>query len=164
MMPENPYKSPEAEGLRFSLIEILSETEQESVYTLLREYNAAANPDYWQKCNDPIQAARSLGVFARDVAGNIIGGLLGETQFAWLKIELMAVSASARRQGIGRQLVKLAEAEAVRRGCRYAFVDTMQYQSSDFYERLSYSIAGILHDWDSHGHAKYLLTKNLLNE
>ena len=163
-MPENPYKSPEAEEVQFSLTEIASETEHETVRTLLREYNSAANPDYWRKCNDPASVARPLSIFARDAAGNIVGGLLGEKQFAWLKIEIMAVTPKARRRGIGSQLVGLAESEAVGRGCRYAYVDTMQYQSPDLYKKLRYEIAGVLRDWDSHGHAKYLLTKNLLKD
>jgi hypothetical protein len=34
-----------------------------------------------------------------------------------------------RMQGVGRSIVETAEAEAVRRGCRYAYLDTMDYQA-----------------------------------
>ncbi len=64
-------------------------------------------------------------------------------------------------QGIGARMLQLAEAEAIRRGCQYAYVDTMDYQAPDFYQRLGYTIAGQLDDWDSHGHAKLFLVKKL---
>jgi GNAT superfamily N-acetyltransferase len=95
------------------------------------------------------------------VTGNIAGGLVAETQFAWLKISIMAVREDTRDQGIGSALLLAAEAEAQQRGCRYAFVDTMDYQAPAFYERLGYRIVGQIPDWDSHGHAKIYLTKTL---
>ena len=57
-------------------------------------------------------------------------------------------------------MLQVAEAEDHRRGCQYAYVDTMDYQAQ-FYQRLSYTIAGQLDDWDSHGHAKLFLVKKL---
>jgi ribosomal protein S18 acetylase RimI-like enzyme len=57
--------------------------------------------------------------------------------------------------------MELAEREAVARGCRHAFLDTMDYQAPDFYQKLGYQIAGKLDDWDSHGHAQFLFTKQL---
>lgn len=147
--------------LQINLTEAASEADRNAVFTWLRDFNAAANPEYWQRCNVPDNAARPLELFVRDSAGNIIGGLIAETQFAWLKIAVMAVAPAARGRHIGSQLVRRAESEAVRRGCRYVYVDTMQYQCPKFYEALGYGIVGVLHDWDSHGHAKYLLTKEL---
>ena len=66
---------------------------------------------------------------------------------------------SYRRQGIGRQILLAAEREAIERGCQYAFLDTMQFQAPAFYEKLGYSQAGVIPDWDSHGHAKYYFVK-----
>ena len=77
--------------------------------------------------------------------------------------DLPAVAASARRQGIGRQLMEIAEKEAIARGCKYAFVDTIDYQSPAFYQKLGYQMAGRIPDWDSHGHAKCFLMKGLRN-
>jgi GNAT superfamily N-acetyltransferase len=100
-------------------------------------------------------------VFARDQHGNVVGGLFAETQFSWLKISVMSVFVPFRSQGIGSELLRVAEGEAAHRGCRYAYVDTMEYQAPQFYRRQGYQAAGELKDWDSHGHTKYLFTKLL---
>ena len=100
-------------------------------------------------------------MFALDAANRPLGGLLGETQLAWLKIQYVSIRADARRRGIGSRLMSLAEAEAINRGCKYAFLDTMSYQAPDFYQKLGYRIAGQLDNWDSHGHAKFFLVKTL---
>jgi ribosomal protein S18 acetylase RimI-like enzyme len=71
------------------------------------------------------------------------------------------VPAELRGRGIGSELLRVAEHEAVRRGCLYAYVDTMDYQSPDFYRGAGYTLVGQLDDWDSHGHAKLLFTKRL---
>jgi len=78
-----------------------------------------------------------------------------------LKISILAVAeiqpAGNRPAAHGR-----AEEEAITRGCKYGFVDTMDYQSPAFYQKLGYEIVGTIPDWDSHGHAKCFLTKGLL--
>ena len=91
-----------------------------------------------------------------------MGGLIGETQFLWLKISVMAVAEHSRRRGIGRRLIELAETEARDRCCRYAYVDTLDYQAPEFYRKLGYQLAGKLENWDSHGHAKCFFTKQLV--
>jgi ribosomal protein S18 acetylase RimI-like enzyme len=71
------------------------------------------------------------------------------------------VAESARRDGIGRHLMELAEREAANRGCQYAYLDTMDYQAPEFYLKLGYQIAGRLDNWDSHGHTKFFFVKRL---
>lgn len=73
----------------------------------------------------------------------------------------MAVRVEWRRHRVGGRLLDVAEEEARRRGCEYACVDTMSFQAPDFYIRHGYQIAERLPDWDSHGHEKLLLTKQL---
>jgi GNAT superfamily N-acetyltransferase len=127
----------------------------------LREFNEANNAEFWAARERPKNAPRALTVVARDSAGQVLGGLLAETQFKWLKVSIMSVHSGIRGIGIGRQILDAAEREAVARDCQYAYVDTMSYQSPGFYEALGYVIAGRLPDWDSHGHEKLFLTKRL---
>ena len=79
-----------------------------------------------------------LCVFARSEAGETIGGLLGETFWHWLHIELLWIKEDRRGRGLGTQLVTAAEAEAVKRDCIGAFVNTMDFQAPEFYRGLGY--------------------------
>jgi GNAT superfamily N-acetyltransferase len=139
----------------------LSEEARQAVCDELRRFNVENNGVFFAARELPANASRPLYGVARDQAGRLLGGLLGETQLAWLKVSIMAVIPDARRQGIGAQLLLAAEAEAVVRGCRYAYADTMEYQAPGFYQKLGYQMAGRLGDWDSHGHAKFFFSKRL---
>jgi len=47
----------------------------------------------------------------------LLGGLWGRTSFRWLFIELLFIPEALRGQGIGTQLLKIVEDEAVAREC-----------------------------------------------
>jgi len=144
------------------LVDELGDAERQTIYAWLREHNLAANAEFMTARERPEHAAWPLYAVAIDAAsGRVIGGLVAETQFAWLKIAIMTIDPSFRRQGVGQALLDAAEREAVMRDCRYAYVDTMDYQAPAFYERAGYGMAGRLEDWDSHGHAKLFMTKRL---
>lgn len=66
-----------------------------------------------------------------------------------------------RRQGLGTQILQVAEREAMARGSDRVFLDTMDYQGPEFYESCGYVRCCELADWDSHGHAKYFYAKEL---
>ena len=90
----------------------------------------------------------------------IVGGLYGSTAYSHLWIDVLFVPESMRGFGIGRKLMTEAEAEAVRRGCRAAVLDTFSFQARGFYERLGYSVFGMLSDCPP-GHSRFYLTKRL---
>ncbi|OYP36664.1 GNAT family N-acetyltransferase [Rhodopirellula sp. MGV] len=133
---------------------------ESTICTWLREFNQTANPVWWKATSAPSSQAAALFVIATDCS-DLVGGLIGSTSLKWLRIDLMAVKDDSRRQGIGRLLVEAAEKEAIKRGCHYSFVDTMEYQAPEFYGRCGYKVAGEIPDWDSHQHRKFFLTKNL---
>lgn len=149
---------------RYEVTLQIGETTREAVNQQLRAFNQAANPAYWAKIADPETRLVPLIVIAFEPNGAVAGGLLGETQLSWFKLSVMAIGAKLRGRGIGTELVRRAEAEATRRGCKYAYVDTMSYQAPEFYQRLGYQVVGRLDDWDSCGHAKYYMVKPLLSE
>jgi GNAT superfamily N-acetyltransferase len=86
---------------------------------------------------------QTLALALRDGSGGVCGGLWGHTVYGWLYTQLLAVPAAARGQGLGRALMLAAEAEAQRRGCTQAWVDTI-FGARGFYERLGYSVFGEL--------------------
>jgi ribosomal protein S18 acetylase RimI-like enzyme len=147
--------------MRYEFVAALDDVQREGINLHLRRFNRAHNATFYQRRDLPENAVKPLYTLAYDAAGVQIGGLMGETQFAWLKISVLAVAENVRRRGVGRRLVGLAEHEAKARGCQYAYVDTLDYQAPDFYIALGFQVAGRLENWDSHGHAKILLTKQL---
>ena len=75
----------------------------------------------------PAAHRTALSVAARDADGLVVGGLVGDTTWAdtgdgWLHVELLWV------------------AEAARRGCRHAYLDTFAFQARPFYERCGYVV------------------------
>jgi GNAT superfamily N-acetyltransferase len=89
---------------------------------------------------------QSLALVLRDADGAVCGGLWGITSHGWLYTQLLVVPEAARGQGLGRELMRAAEAEALRRGCAHAWVDT-QFGARGFYERLGYTVFGELADF-----------------
>ena len=145
----------------YRLVDQLTAEWTEAVNSVLREFNRTQNPTFWAALDRPEGTARNLNVLAFDARQSLIGGLFAETRLSWLTMSVLAVATGSRGRGIGSRLVAIAEAEAVARGCRYAFADTMDYQAPEFYRRLDYQVVGRLDDWDSHGHAKLFLVKQL---
>jgi GNAT superfamily N-acetyltransferase len=86
---------------------------------------------------------------------------LGETNFAHLHVELLFVPETFRGTGLGRQMLLQAEQEAISRGCRGAWLDTNSFQARGFYERLGYSVFGILDDYPP-GQSRIFLHKVLV--
>ena len=104
-----------------------------------------------------------LVILVRDAGGQIVGGLVGGTYWGWLYVEVLWVEEGLRGQGCGRSLMAAAEAEAVRRGCRYAHLDTMDFQALPFYLKQDYSIYAELEDVPAGtGHRRYSLKKRLV--
>ncbi len=100
---------------------------------------------------------RSLGCFLRDVDGELIAGLDGFTWGGYAKIEWLWVRDDHRRHGLGRQLMRAAEAEARARGCAVVRVDSHTFQAPGFYEQLGYEQIGFASDTPiGHGEAFFM--------
>ena len=126
----------------------------------LREHNWALNPSFMEQLQHAAHQARRLVLLA-SADSRVVGGLFAETQLAWLRISLMAVAPERRSRGLGAALLAEAERIAIVRGCKRAYVDTMEYQAPRFYLARGFAIVGELRDWDSRGHTKFFLTKRL---
>jgi len=112
-----------------------------------------------QAADDQLQP---LLILIRGAGGKIVAGLVGGTYWGWLYTEVLWVEEGLRGKGYGRSLLAAAEAEAVRRGCRYAHLDTMDFQALPFYQEQGYSIFAELEDIPAGtGHRRYSLKKRL---
>ena len=104
---------------------------------------------------------RHLAVLLKDTAGSVIGGLWGSTGYDWLTVFMLAVPPASRGHGVGREIMRLAESEASRRGCYGVWLDTMEFQARGFYERLGYVCFGELPHYPA-GFSKFFMRKLLL--
>ena len=101
-----------------------------------------------------------LNVLLRDNEGKAVGGLWGETYFSWLFVGLFYIPPALRLRGLGSRLLNAAEAEARKRGCIGAWLDTFAFQAPGFYERLGYERFARLDDFPP-GHSRIFFTKTL---
>jgi GNAT superfamily N-acetyltransferase len=116
-------------GLRLSFEDQPSWDIREVIDEGLGAYNAPflADPRY-----------SYFGIFVRDGAEAIHGGLIGNCYAGWLFVNLLWVQADLRRSGIGRGLIAEAERHALAFGCHSAWLDTFSFQAPEFYPKLGY--------------------------
>ena len=72
---------------------------------------------------------RLLAVLVKDEDGKPLGGLWGTTGWQWLFVHLLWLPEKLRGAGLGRDLLRRAEAEAVARGCGNVWLDTFSFQA-----------------------------------
>jgi GNAT superfamily N-acetyltransferase len=106
--------------------------------------------------------ARPVAAYAVDDAGELVGGCVGSTVdvWHWLTVDMMWVRPSHRGQGLGRRLLAAVEEQARERGCRWAKLNTWEFQAPDFYARCGYVIYGRETDFPP-GHTNHLMRKDL---
>ena len=98
----------------------------------------------------------SLCVFDRLESGEIVAGLVGKTYWNYLDVSYLWVGELYRGQGRATAIITLAEAEALRRGCRNVLLDTYRFQALGFYEKLGYQQVGELDDFSGEQTRHYL--------
>ena len=113
---------------------------------LIRSYNRSKRE---------VAESEPLNLYVEDEYGEIMAGLVAETFGNWLEIEYLFVKEDLRGQGIGSQLLQQAESEAKKRNCRFAFVNTYQFQAPAFYQKHGYQEVFILKDYPYTGQRHY---------
>ena len=96
-----------------------------------------------------------LNLYVEDEHGQLLAGLVAETFGNWLEIEYLFVKEDLRGQGIGSQLLQQAESEAKKRNCRFAFVNTYQFQAPAFYQKHGYQEVFTMKDYPYTGQRHY---------
>ena len=77
---------------------------------------------------------------ARTSEGDICGGVACYIYREVLLIDTLGLDDAYRGQGLGRQLMDMAERRGRDSGCAFAFLDTMNWQARPFYEKLGYRV------------------------
>lgn len=106
-------------------------------------------------------ARGGLLLLMKKPSGEVVGGVSGFwNAFGWLYVNSLWVSDDVRGNGYGKQLMERIEAEAVGRGCKNAYLNTMSFQAPEFYKKLGYTVFGELEDFPT-GHSRIFLRKSL---
>ncbi len=132
-------------------IEYLEQPAWEIIGGGIREYNT-------QQAGDGHAIYLCFALYTKD--HRIVGGIIGETHWNWLYINLMWIQEDLRGQGYGGQLLQAAEEEGRKRGATHAYLDTFSFQAPEFYKKHGYEVYGILEDFPP-GHSRYYFTKQL---
>jgi GNAT superfamily N-acetyltransferase len=105
-----------------------------------------------------LDAPIPVNLFARDAAGKIQAGLVGEVWGGWLRVKILWVAAAFRGRGLGQRLLETAEQEASDLGAQGCFLHTFDFQAPGFYQRLGYEVYGELPGYPP-GHTTFHLRK-----
>lgn len=103
---------------------------------------------------------RPLKIMVKDASGTIKGGIIARTWWGGLDIQYLWIEDEYRKKGIGRELMLMAESEAIKRGCHFSYVDTLSFQAQGFYMKLGYSEYGSLNGF-AQKFSRHYLTKQL---
>lgn len=132
----------------------VTEQDKEELLSGLRRYNQQfIDASGWGQ----------VGIYSRNEAGAMIGGLIGTQKGLWLCIDFLWVSEEARGARLGSELIRTAEEQAERMGCRHAQVDTVSFQALPFYLKQGYELKFSLPDYPEEGMQRHYLIKLNLN-
>ncbi len=87
---------------------------------------------------------KSLNLEVVDKNGKFMGGLTGSSFLEWFYVDLIFVDQKYRGRGIGKRLLKEAEAWAKKKGCRNINLNTITFQAPEFYRKMGYQVFGEL--------------------
>jgi GNAT superfamily N-acetyltransferase len=132
-----------------------TDEEKELLDNKLVTFNKSKVP--YQQSEDWI----SISYVLKDEAGQVIAGIIAALH-AWkvLYVDIMYVEAGHRGKGYGRLLLEKAEGKAKSLGCYLSYLDTLDFQAKEFYEKMGYSVFGVLEDCPR-GHNFYYMQKRL---
>jgi len=85
----------------------------------------------------PLNYQRTV-LSVRNDKGRVIGGLIMQSWWRETYIELLWLSARARKAGLGSMLISEAERRARRRGSRLIHLNTYSFQAPGFYSKQGY--------------------------
>ena len=89
---------------------------------------------------------------------DFVGGLGGFTAWDWLFVKWLWIREDARGCGLGTRALDAAEIEAKRRGCRAAWLDTINPAARALYARRGYEPFGEIADFHA-GQPRYFMQK-----
>ena len=112
-----------------------------------------------RKTAGPFNYSRTV-LTARSESGKTLGGLILQSYWNESYVELLWLSAQARKRGLGRELMAEAERRARRRGSKLLHLNTYSFQAPGFYEKLGFRRFGRM-SGSPKGASRYFYVKGL---
>ena len=139
----------------------------DSKYTITKCVPSSADMDFMEDRIYEHNSTRTgrtdgalFGFFIRGEGGVITAGCTGWTWAGACEITTLWVHPSLRGQGIGKELLASAEAEATAKGCEVILLSSYDFQAPPFYQKMGYELIFKLEDFPP-GHRNNYLIKRL---
>jgi GNAT superfamily N-acetyltransferase len=132
-----------------------SSDESASIGSKIVAFNKASVP--FRQSEDFVNLSHVL----KDSSGKVLGGI-NATLYCWniMYVDVLYVEHECRGKGYGKLLIEKAENKARSLGGYLSHLDTFDWQASEFYERIGYTVFGVLEDCPV-GHARHYMKKKL---
>lgn len=108
-----------------------------------------------------VELGQPIRIFITNDEEKVVGGIIANCFGGWMYTSLLWVDKPLRNKGLGRRLMEMAEAEAIKMGCQHAHLDTYSFEARPFYEQLGYEVFASLEDYPQ-GYCKYFLKKHFI--
>ncbi|WP_417347032.1 GNAT family N-acetyltransferase [Ferrimonas sp.] len=115
--------------MKLEVIQSPTEELVESLRSRIRALNRANWPEVERK---------PLAVALHDEQGELLAGASGSSFGHWLHLDWLWVDEALRGEGWGKQILEEFERQGKQRGCRWCFLDTLEFQARPFYEQHGY--------------------------
>ncbi|MBB4846051.1 GNAT superfamily N-acetyltransferase [Paucibacter oligotrophus] len=79
--------------------------------------------------------------------GRLLAGAYGHTEFQRLYVSYLWVREDSRGQGLGGELLRQIEAQALARGCVDVLIETLLDEVAELYEHMGYACIAHVHDF-----------------
>ncbi|HHP7830186.1 TPA: GNAT family N-acetyltransferase, partial [Legionella pneumophila] len=99
-------------------------------------------------------------IYVKDNENNIVGGAIVYAHKSSIYVDALWVSEKYPGRGIGAELLRGVETEAIKRGIPESTLDTFSFQAEGFYLKQGYKHLGIIKNY-LEGHDRIYLRKKL---
>ncbi len=107
-----------------------------------------------------IKEKKPIVVKITDQKGDIVAGAAGKSFGMWLLLDNLWVDEQLRGQDLGSKILSKIESAALKRGCKFVLLETLNFQAKPFYEKHGYKVQWVQPHYPRDG-CKYFMTKEI---
>jgi ribosomal protein S18 acetylase RimI-like enzyme len=107
-----------------------------------------------------MERIKPFRVFIKDAHGTVLGGASGTIFYGSLYVDMLWLKKELRHQGLGKKLMTEAEKIGRNKQCKFVTLNTMDWESLPFYQKLGYEIEFVRQGYANES-KMYMLRKGL---